>query len=285
MLIELAEPRILLLAERLSPDEAQARAWDHRIEGLGVAGRLRGFLNRPKDAEFQMTGLERRLEPFWRISCSASYAYDRRRDYSIRVGPEVRGLDLAGASVPITGGQFTLSGVEHCREEIRRVGLIDAVGGQPRPEYAELLNYGAAEASERTLVALATAKVIFVPPARQASAVVREVFAEVLHDLDADTVLEQSLRLEAVDLYLRPTYAFRYRWRNVRATIEVDALTGAVNPRGATLERYGGAVLSPEALLDVDPATAATLLPGLDTSNAVVVWAGEMAPAETRALL
>ena len=46
MQVELAEERILVFADRFNLDQAEGRAWAHRVDAFGTAARLGGFINR-----------------------------------------------------------------------------------------------------------------------------------------------------------------------------------------------------------------------------------------------
>ena len=81
---------------------------------------------------------------------------------------------------------------------------------------------------------------VVVPPEARASLVVRDVVASAIGKIDADKVLEEVVRVEAVDLFYRPVYAFRYRRAGKEAIGEFDALTGEVHTGGATLEGHFG---------------------------------------------
>lgn len=281
MHIELAEERLLLIPDRFTADQAEARAWAKRVDAF--KGRTGGIFGGPKDADFHRVHRERRLHPFWRVACSAAYAYERRRDYQIRLTPEVWSVQLPAGEQAVEDGELRVSGLERCRQTPRTVCFFDAITGEVRPELAEYVNFGSTEATERTLAVLAAERAAILPPRTVASTVAREAFAAVVRPLEADQVLEQSIRLEAIDLYYRPVYAFRYRWRTHEAVIEVDALTGATRMGGETFEQLIGRTAAPEAVFDIGQDTTALFLPGLDLTDAVVVSTGEMFEPAARA--
>ena len=96
----------------------------------------------------------------------------------------------------------------------------------------------------------------------RASGLVRDAVAKAIGLIEADKVLEETVRLEAVDLYYRPVYAFRYRRAGKEAVVEVDALSGVARPGGSTFEHYLGKVLDPVFLFDMTVETANIFLPG-----------------------
>ena len=89
MNVELAEERILVLPEQLSEEQAETRAWVKRLDAFGTMAKMSGLLARPKDQEFELVYKERRLQPFWRLEATAVSAYERSRDYVIKVAPGV----------------------------------------------------------------------------------------------------------------------------------------------------------------------------------------------------
>ena len=164
MNVELAPERILVLRDRFSMEHAEGTAWPKRIEAFGTLAKMAGLLNRPKDDDFEVVYRERRLQPFWRFSCQALYAYERRRDYSIHVAADVRTVRIAGADQAVVGGAFTLTGVEVCREEISRDFLFDGLTRTQHPELAACLVFDADIVDEAHLAEQAGAGTVVVPP-------------------------------------------------------------------------------------------------------------------------
>jgi hypothetical protein len=262
MNVELADERVLILQDRFTMDHAEGRAWTKRIEAYGTLAKMAGFLNKPKDEDFELVYRERRLQPFWHLVCGARYAYERKREYIIKVAPEVRSVNIAGEDRQVINQEFTLTGLETCREENRKEFLCDGLTKEPLPAASNYLKYDAVVAVEGQLAQAADTGVIVVPPTAKASIIVRDVLAGVINKIDADNVLEETVRLEAIDLYYRPVYAFRYKWQGKEAVVEFDGLTGDARPGGATFEQYLGKIMDPSFLLDVTVETAGIFFPG-----------------------
>jgi len=262
MNVELAEERILVLPEQLSEEQAETRAWVKRLDAFGTMAKMSGLLARPKDQEFELVYKERRLQPFWRLEATAVSAYERSRDYVIKVAPGVTSVRIAGADQPTPNGAFTLTGLESCREEQRKQFLFDGLPKALEPDLAGHLKFEGAPTSHEDLARIAESGTIVVPPQVKSSVIVRETIAGMMAKIEADKILEETVRLEAVDLCYRPVYAFRYRRAGKEAVVEVDALSGAARPGGATFEHYLGKVLDPVFLFDVTVETANIFLPG-----------------------
>ncbi len=262
MNVELAEERILVLPEQLTEEEAETRAWVKRIDAFGTMAKMSGLLSRPKDYEFELIYKERRLQPFWRLIATAVNVYERKRDYVVKVAPGVVSVDVAGSERAVTDGAFSLSGLESCREEQRKELLVDGLSKAEEKGLADYLKLTGVLSTAADLARLAESGSIIVPPEIKASMLVRETVAGLVSKIEADRILEETVRLEVCDLYYRPVYAFRYRRAGKEAVVEVDGVSGVAKPGGATFERYLGKVLDPGFLLDVTVETANIFLPG-----------------------
>jgi len=270
MNVELAEERVLFHPDRFNMDHAEGRAWSQRMEAFGTLAKLSGFLNKPKDEDFELVYRERRYQPYWRIIAGATYVYERNRAYEVPVAPEVKSVRLCGQDFPVATSRISLSGLESCREEVRSEVLFDGVSKLPDPDLARYLKYDAQVVAPDEVSAFAPEGVILVPPQAKSSVLLRDVLTGVIKRIEADTVLEEKVRVETIDLYYRPVYAFRYKWQGKEAIIEFDALTGEARPGGATFEQYLGKVLEPKFLLDVGVETANIFFPGAKLAQIVV---------------
>lgn len=262
MNVELAEERVLVLPEQLGEEEAETKAWVKRLDAFGTMAKMGGLLSRPKDDEFELIYKERRLQPFWRLIATAVNVYERKRDYVVKVAPGVVSVDIAGVLHPAADGAFTLSGVESCREEQRKEVLVDGLTKAEDKALADYLKIDGVLSTPADLTRQTEGGVIIVPPEIRASMLVRETVAGLVSKIEADRILEETVRLEVCDLYYRPVYAFRYRRAGKEAVVEVDGVSGVAKPGGATFERYLGKMLDPGFLLDVTVETANIFLPG-----------------------
>jgi hypothetical protein len=270
MNVELAEERILVLPDPSSMEGAQARAWAKRVDAFGALARMSGLLGKPKDDEFELVYKERRLQPFWRLSATATYAYERTRAYAVKVAPEVQSVALGGETRPVSASAFSISGLESCREETRREFYYDGLSKDAIGDMSVYVKFEGEVVTNDALVELAKTGTIVVPPQAKSSIIVREVVAAMLSRIDADRVLEETVRIETVDLYYRPVYAFRYRRQGKEAVVEYDALTGVARPGGATFETYLGRILEPKFLFDVTVETANIFFPGATLARVIV---------------
>lgn len=276
MQVELAEERIFRIADRFSLEHAEGRAWSKRLEAFGALARVSGLFSQPRDDDFAVIYRERRLQPFWRIAVSTATAYERRRGYAVPVPPEVRQVTIDGKTIAAADGTFALEGLESCREEARREVFVDGFSKQVLPALAVYLQHDAIETDADALAKAIGEGMVVVPPQAKASMVVRDVVASAIGKIDADTVTEELVRVEAVDLYYRPIHAFRYRRADKEAVVEFDAITGEARVGGATFEQYLGKALEPRFLLDVGAETLNFVVPGANLAKLIIVKGLEM---------
>jgi hypothetical protein len=274
--VHLAEERMLVLQDQFNMDHAEGRASTKRIDAFGALAKVAGFLSRPKDDEFELVYREHRLQPFWRVACTFVSAYERKRDHTLKLPPEVRQLSIAGESHPVVDHQVTLHVLETCREEMKRDTYFDALTGVPVTELSSRLRFPTIPATEESLAQSTEKGTVVVPPQATSSVVVREVLGSLVNKIKADKVLEETVTFEAIDLYYRPVYAFRYRRQGKEAVVEFDGLTGEVRTGGATFETYVGKILDTRFLLDAGAEVANLFVPGATLVKVLVAKGMEL---------
>jgi hypothetical protein len=265
MEVNLVEERAMILQEQLSMDQAEGRAWSNKMSAFGRLDRVTSLFSRPKDEEFELLYKEKRYQPFWQIVCSSRYVYERRRQYPLKVsGVEVESVSIEGMQYDATSGTITLSGLEHCREEVRKEVLVDGLTNAENPELSAYLGYPKTEIAEDDLDDFQPEDAIVVPPQARATAVVRDILIGMIKSVQADRIIEDRIDVERVDLYYRPVYAFQYRWhaKDKEAIVEYDGMTGKMQAGGKTFQQYAGQILDPEFLFDISIEAVDLLVPG-----------------------
>jgi hypothetical protein len=262
--IELAPQRIFALKDQLSAEEVRLKAMDRR--GTAISSGIGGLLQRPKADDITLLASQRRVEPFWHVAGRARYVYDRTREYSVPPSsPEVKTVEFGGASYDVVDGKagrgFRIEVREHCREDIEDELFVDALTGQPSPDGATIRNGPSEEVDAPA--ALATDGTIVLAPEHRASFVVRQLLGRMLKPVQADSVLEEVLTLDASDLYFRPIWAFEFHWapKDKTGVLEIDALTGQVR-QAASLTAHMTKLISRDALFDIGADTIGLLVPG-----------------------
>ncbi len=263
--IQLGGQRILVLEEREGAEVLRQRAMDKRTQAFG--GGIGALLQRPKADDVELATVQRRLEAFWHVVGRARYVYDRRRDYPVVASaPEVHEVTVHDTTYPVADAgrgarTFTLSVVEHCREDIEHDLAVDARTGSPVADAAAVLGGPHREVADPA--ALVEDDTVVVPPEQKASFVVRKLLAEMLKPVQADTIVEESLVLETTDLVYRPIWAYEFHWRakDKRGVVELDGVTGSIRA-GGTLIPQLSRVITRDALFDIGADTIGLLVPG-----------------------
>ena len=260
MEVTLAPERLFLLEEKMTIDEITQRAMDRRTQALG------SLLQRPKPEEVTLLNKQRRLEPFWHVAGHATYVYERNRDYSVPASAaDVEGLTINGTKYdgqPAGSGRaFKVPAREHCRAEFRHESFVDGLTGAPVAEGPTLVGGPRSEVTDPQ--ALAADETIVMPPENRASFVVRQLMTEIMKPVQADAVLEESITLEATDLFYRPVWAFEFAWqaKGKQAIIEIDSITGTTRTGKALASQIKG-MLNRDLLFDVGADTVGLFVPG-----------------------
>ncbi len=270
--VELSEERVLVIADRVSPEEAEAKAMGKRFEAFGAMARLTGFLNGKQTDAVDLVYREHRLQPFWRIAATGCCAYERTRRHQIALGPEVRTAHWEGRALDLAGGHVVVPLLETCREESSKEVLLDALTGAATPALAAYLEFKPVLTTSEELAARSNGVggEVVVPPNVGASAAVRDLLAGMIGRFDADVVTEERVRVEAQELIYRPVHAFKFRKGEKEAVVEVDAATGAVRTGGVVFETLMGKVMDPAFLLDFGVEAVNMFVPGARLAQIVV---------------
>jgi hypothetical protein len=263
--ITLANERAFQITPQVPLETARVRVEDRRANL--VAGTVGALLSRPKPDEIRLTAYESRLEPFWQIAISTRTRYDRNRAYTMPAsGPEVRSVTLLEHDVPVEAGPkgapvVSLGGVEHCLEERRVVRTFDGLSGE-KADQAKYLTFASLEITN--LESFVPEGVFVVVPQARATAVVRQVMAEVVQPVQAQVIHEERVDVELIDLYFRPVYAFEYEWaaKNKKVVIEYDALTGDMRAGGKKLGDQLRGMITRDLLFDVTADAVGMIVPG-----------------------
>jgi len=264
--ISLGEPRIFGLEPRLPFEELRRRAEEKKTGSLGSG--IGGLLQRPKAEDVVLATSQRRVEPFWHVACTAHYVYDRTRLYTVPASAgDVRSVTLLGTDYPVVPSgkgpaAFGVEVLEHCTEDIRDELFVDGVSGTAIGNGPALLAGTRTEVPDPS--ALAADETLVIAPEQRASAIVRQLLARLLKPLQADTVFEESLAVEALELYYRPIWAFEFHLpaKDKRGVVEVDALTGETRTAGALHVRQLTRMVSKDALFDIGADTVGLIVPG-----------------------
>ena len=273
----LAPGHVYVVNPTLDFEAAKQQAIDKRLSV--VAGGLGALFSRPKAEEVDLSYAETRFEPVWHVVCTVRFAFERNRTFSVPVtGPEVRSVSMFGqdfelaAQPPAQSGllqqlgisgtarSFNVPGVERCLDENRLERMLDAVSGQAATIGAEIALKEKTEITDLSM--LTSGEALLVSPQLSASQVLKPLLTAMIKPIQADKVIEEMARVDTLDLYFRPIYAFEFSWKakNKTGVAEFNAITGAMD-NGKALHTQSEKVLTRETLFDVTADNVTSLMP------------------------
>ena len=266
MEIYLATEHVYHLIPQVTPEIARDRVEQKKVNL--VAGTMGALFSQPKAEDIRLIAVENRLESFWLVSASSRTTFDRNRTFTFSAsGPEVQGITLLGQEISTTpqakgAPAITLTMVEHCHQELKARQTFDGISGA-KVDFLKYVNAAKTEISD--LNTFAPADVLVIPPQARATAVVRQVTAEVVQPVqNVQSIHEERVDIDAIDLHFRPVYAFEYEWvsKNKRSVIEFDAVTSEIHGNGRRLQDQIKGIITRDLLFDISADAAGMLLPG-----------------------
>lgn len=262
--LTVAEQRILIFPEQVTFKEAEATAWSKKIDAFGTLTKLVGFLNKPQEDDFELVYKEHRYEPFWHVVANAKYVYDRNVSYEIAVtGSEVKTVTYADVDYEVTNNHIHLNVLEHCTQVESEEVVVDGITGKSDNNLKRYLTFSPKQVNDNIQNEI-DKDTILVPPQTRISAIMRDSLAKMIKGIQADKIIEETLKVEYVDLYYRPVYAFKYFWKSKakEAIIQIDALTGEISVGDRVFKEYFGKMLDKNFLIDLGADAAGILIPG-----------------------
>ena len=264
MEISLAEERAYYFIPQISLEVARERV-EKKKTSL-VAGMFGTLISRPNPAEIQVVSVENRLEPYWMVSAASRTSYDRQQVYTIPIkGEEVREVTVLGQKLKISSKgspSLTLNGTEHCVEENHLTRFFDGLSGQ-KTDMNKFQTFSKTEVTD--LENFAPEKTLVIPPQMKATAIVRQVLGEVIQPVTkAQTIHEERVDIEAIELNFRPVYAFEYEWtsKGKRVIIEFDAMLGDTHSGGKKWSDQIKGIVTRDLFFDVTADAVGMFVPG-----------------------
>ena len=138
----------------------EGQAW---VRPLFISGLGSMLLQRPKLEEIELTGTQKRFEPFWHVVCATRHVYDRTSKFNVpATGAEVKSITLQGTDYPVTNRMFNLTALEHCIEENKQQIFVNGVSGE-KEELSSLIGGAKNEVTDLSAFT-ADGQVVVVPP-------------------------------------------------------------------------------------------------------------------------
>jgi len=263
------ETQINLFKDVFSEPAARMQAEEKRSTAFGTLASLKVW-DRPKEADIALVGSEKRYEPFWYVRATRRVLYNKKALYVLKaVDGHAQQVTVLGQTLPITASRpLELSGVEHCEAVTtlseyydglkRKEGDLRFVELVGKHLYDPVTDAGASE---------------FVEPELTLGTLLQQVKHTLMKPIEAGEMLEDSLEVTQVALFYRPVYAFEYAWRDKKATVEVDGLTGKIKRDGSMFGGMLKKMANRDVLFDVGAELAGAVVPG---GGVVVKMVGQL---------
>ena len=244
---------------------AQEQAEKKKLSAFGMMAKFNP-LNRPREDTVQLSRQEMRLEPFWHVVAQRSVDYTCQITYQVPVhNLYAQTLQLDDKVFEVTRqkdkARIEFVAIEHCHRKIHFDQMIDGMQRDIKPAvlkaYIEKYKFTETERVERPdellkpLISMAAAKQLATASLTSEAVNAYEIQADLTH-------------FERTHLYLRPVFAFEFRWSSADkvGVIEVDGLTGEVVENGRWFKDKVSQVLTRDMLVDIGAEMAGTLVPG-----------------------
>jgi hypothetical protein len=243
---------------------AQEQAEKKKLSAFGMMAKFNP-LNRPKDDTVQLSRQELRLEPFWHIVAKRSVDYSCQLTYQVPVhNPYAQSLQIEDKIFEVARqkdkARIEFVAMEHCHRTIQFDRLIDGMQRDIKPSIFEsfISKYKFTEAEQVNRPELLKPLVSMVSAKQTASAYLTG------EAVNAFEILADSIEFERTYMYVRPVFAFEFRWTSADkvGVIEVDGLTGEVVENGRWFKDKVDKILTRDMLVDFGAEAANAFVPG-----------------------
>ncbi|MBN2489105.1 MAG: hypothetical protein JXA98_08760 [Methanosarcinaceae archaeon] len=257
--LEIAESRMLVLTGEKSFEEMKELAWNKKTAAFGG---IKNLFSRPKPEDISITHSEKQYKPFWHAICSTRFEYKRNNEFTIKIrDPAVQKVIICDEEREIdTERNVKLSGIEHCLESNTKEVFMDAYT-EKEVDFSRYLSIATREMAQTE--ELNVDDNIVVPVKVKAAYLVRKLLTDMMKPMDADEVLDETVKIETLDLYFRPIYAFEYTWlpKNKQNVLEFDGITGEFHS-GKVLREKMSEIFNEETLFEIGTEVAGVIVPG-----------------------
>jgi hypothetical protein len=258
MEIVIAEKGAFYFEPAITAEEARGRAGAHKASAFGTLSRL---FARPKNEDIAMTDEGLWYLPVWHAKAHLHSIFDRRESHKLPIKTKhAVSVTVNGSEYPVAAAAIELEVVEHCARDEQKELWLDALTSQPINVQAYLKT----PAAPVDLDDFAPENAKIVTPVIRASAAIQTLVGEDFRPTDADDVKEEKVTVECIDLYLRPTFNFKFVWtaKNKTANVAVDAITGELQTQPDAAMAAVAKLLKPETLFDLGAETLNLVVPG-----------------------
>ncbi len=243
---------------------AQEQAEKKKLNAFGLGARLNP-LKRPKDETVLLQRHEKRYEPFWVMHATRTIDYTCQVTYPIAVhNLSAYEVQINGVSHPVkpqkTHGKIDCDVIEQCHRVIEYSGIVDGMSRDIREaqlkNYLDKYKYEQRDEFESAQI---------VKPLIPLTAALQKAAAYLNKEaINASMIQVDDMFFEKMYLYLRPVYAFEFRWTTTDkvGVIEVDGLTGDVIEGGDWFKDKMHKMIARDNLVDMGAEVMNTVVPG-----------------------
>lgn len=250
---------MLVLTGEKSFEEMKELAWNKKIAAFGG---IKNLLSRPKAEDINIIHAEKQYKPFWHAVCSSNFEYKRNTEFSVKISdPAVQKVIICNEEKDVDKERnVKLHGIEHCLESNTKEIFVDAYT-ENEEDLSRYLSMETREISQTE--ELNTGDNIVIPVKVKASYLVRKLLSDMMKPIDADEILDETMKIESLDLYFRPIYAFEFSWlpKNKQNVLEFDGITGEFYS-GKVLREKMAEIFTEETLFEIGGEVAGVVIPG-----------------------
>lgn len=194
--------------------------------------------------------------------CSSYFEYNRNCEFTVKISdPIVQKVIVCGEEKAIDPQRnIKLSRIEHCLESNTKELFIDAYS-ENENDFSRYITMPVREIEQTE--ELNEGDTIVAPAKVKASYIVRKLLTEMLKPIDADEILDETVKIEVLDLYFRPIYAFEYTRvpKSKQNVLEFDGITGEFYSGKVLKEKMAG-FFTEDALFEIGGEVAGFIVPG-----------------------
>lgn len=256
--------RIFRFEEVYSFRAAQEQAEKEKLKAFGMWAQLNP-LNRPKPDTVLLARPDQRWEPFWFVKATRTLDYSCSIQYPIHVhNPHAHKVEVLGREFDLSAtgskARFDLPATERCHRKLPFESHID---GLQRDLKSQTMASYCSKYKFQELQAIEDPNVVI--PLLPHQAVVQMATSALNKEaVNAHEITQDNISIESIHLYLRPVFAFEFRWASADkvGVIEVDGLTGAVKTDGQWFAEKMEKILTREMLVEAGAELAGSIVPG-----------------------
>ncbi len=279
-ILKASKEEIRYFEDKLSKEEMLELAEKNKVRAFGLISGLTSAFS-SKNEDIKLKRIIKRFDPFWQIIAQSSIDYERASNYKITATKEVKKLRIGNEVFEGEEGRkdntIPFTSVDICNQTKKRKMLIDADALVKEPsnlKHSKQFEKYLEESSKKIkkIDDLDKKDIIVSPVMIRASFILRSVLQEIIHPVDADKILEESIEIEKLILYFRPSYIFEYEntKKNTKGYVSIDSITKQVSFVKEIETKKVKQPLTETAAFDIGVSALSSLVPGGEATYRLV---------------